>query len=497
MRCCKRVLSWLRLPMVENKGWSLLELWVIHSSNESPSPARSLQVWHIFLIISVSDVSELVEASSPDSTCALAELPHLLECPWTPWASRPRTMKSSISEVSTTCCWCWVEACGLGLWHQWHHRWLRHSLGLGVSPFHGSRGLICQRHCYAQMFRLLNFQFDELHQTTMLDFLRRAVMACHPGNPHLIVFPEFDERFATVSWTELTCHQRQFFQSHRLEHHLGWILPAWELGSSSGGCWGRPWLSTEVTRKTLSRFGLWVPFESAASLLIRSMVTPWLWGITSLTLKVSMIWLGLITAESATLLISIKNKPFGVSSKGTAPFSMGLRISYLSASNVHLSARRREFDTKNGVAPGTMAICNKRLPNGTTSEWVASRVPWFPNLKVMLHLARCSLLRIWGSKPAIRSATCWLPMTVLVAPLSRTPHVPLEQAVAAYTNDWSVISEEASRSIGRTLSGDGSFLTFVDDNTCEKHLWGSFAKLESSTKVSLGLIFYDSPFQFH
>ena len=90
-------------------------------------------------------------------------------------------------------------------------------------------------------------------------------------------------------------------------------------------------------------------------------------------------------------------------------------------SRLHLRARSSELDTRNGVPPGTTAICRRRLPRGTTKAEVASKVPWLPKQKVILQLHRFSWLRMLGSKWSMSSFTFWLPTTVFVAPVSNTP----------------------------------------------------------------------------
>ena len=131
-------------------------------------------------------------------------------------------------------------------------------------------------------------------------------------------------------------------------------------------------------------------------------------------------------AMGATLkssLVSTRYNPLADNFKGTLVWCRGRRSWFWLVSIMAPNARRRVFDTRKGVAPSTTAIFSFMPARGTTIACAALRVPWLPKRNVISHDVLWTCCLTSGSKFLRKLETWWLPITVLVAPVSKIPHV--------------------------------------------------------------------------
>ena len=177
---------------------------------------------------------------------------------------------------------------------------------------------------------------------------------------------------------------------------------------------------------------------------------------------------------SAAWIMSFKStrkSPLSVNWSGTGFLNHGLDSLWLWQSMLAWSARIMVLLIKNGVLPGTIATLRWKSPTGTTNAWELVNVPWFPNLKVISHEHRYNFWRVLGCRPWIKSDTCSLPMTVLVAPRSSTPR---ELCVAKSTAaDRLIVSEIPGFSVLE--------LTVVPD----RRFWSRLASTDPNSVLSL------------
>ena len=131
-------------------------------------------------------------------------------------------------------------------------------------------------------------------------------------------------------------------------------------------------------------------------------------------------------ADLTSWLTSRRNKPLDVNVKPTGTCSMGLVKVLVSQLIWAFSARISVLLMRNGVPPGTTAIFHIRFPKGNTMACWLVNVAWFPNLNVMLQLVLLRPRLVDASRLWINSGKQSLPITVLEAPKSSTPHGPWE-----------------------------------------------------------------------
>ena len=190
---------------------------------------------------------------------------------------------------------------------------------------------------------------------------------------------------------------------------------------------------------------------------------------------------------------SMRNKPRDESCIGNSFCKYLDQIVWVSTSILAFRALNKVFDTKKGVFPGTTAIFKRNPWMGTTRACWLCNVPWFPNLNVTWHGTRISCFWISGWSPAISSLTCWLPITVLVAPRSTTPNVPWvakhvnpSESSGAFIRDRSFLRD--SMFITELVETNGFCLAFkhdcnfgyVEPDSCQdiKHM-----EVQGSSKV--------------
>ena len=164
-------------------------------------------------------------------------------------------------------------------------------------------------------------------------------------------------------------------------------------------------------------------------------------------------WLDGALEISSRQFMSKRYNPLLDSNRGILAWCLFRTSSFFSVAIMAPSARMRVFDMRNGVAPVTTATFKSIPHTGTTIAWVDFKVPWFPKRNTMSH----EHLRIWDFTSGLRFckklATCWLPMTVFVAPVSRMPHV---SCVEKQTSAWDLSSTGVGLSEFRTFAQDVS-----------------------------------------
>ena len=131
-------------------------------------------------------------------------------------------------------------------------------------------------------------------------------------------------------------------------------------------------------------------------------------------------------------LISNINNPRGLNLSLMGYRKQGLCISWVLVFTIAFRALISVFEIKNGVLPGTMAMCKFTGPHGTTKAWRASNVLRFPKRNVTSHELRYTLFFTSGCKAFNSSPMSWLPITVFVAPLSRTPSAFMDRSCAIH-----------------------------------------------------------------
>ena len=144
-----------------------------------------------------------------------------------------------------------------------------------------------------------------------------------------------------------------------------------------------------------------------------------------------------------------KTKPRGLSLRGMGYWKQWLCSFWLWVSTMALSALISVLEIKNGVLPGTIATCKLTGPMGMTNACWASKVLRFPKRNVTSHLLRKTLFLTSGCNALMRSPTNWLPITVLVAPLSRTPSAFMDRSCATQA----VSSDDGVSSLGAITFG--------------------------------------------
>ena len=138
----------------------------------------------------------------------------------------------------------------------------------------------------------------------------------------------------------------------------------------------------------------------------------------------------------ARSLISIKNSPLEDNWSGKLwPIAFASRI-WFWVSITAPKVLKRVLDSKKGVAPGTTAIFNLQPWMGTTNAYSLCKRPWLPNRNVRLQAQREILDWRSGLRFLMRSATNWLPITVLVAPKSTIPWLPWDAKYTACGEEW-------------------------------------------------------------
>ena len=93
------------------------------------------------------------------------------------------------------------------------------------------------------------------------------------------------------------------------------------------------------------------------------------------------------------------------------------------------------LEINKGVFPGMTSTRIQVVPAyGSRRACFAFKVPSLPNLKVTFELDFLTLARQLASSPFKISGTRWLPTTVRLAPVSRTPSVPVVAIKATSSN---------------------------------------------------------------
>ena len=139
---------------------------------------------------------------------------------------------------------------------------------------------------------------------------------------------------------------------------------------------------------------------------------------------------GTQTDALTSSLMSSKNKPRGLNFNEMGSLKHGLYNSRVWVFTIAFRALISVLEIKNGVLPGTMAMWRFTGPIGITIACRASSVLRFPKRKVTSQWLRYTLFFTSGCKALRRLPTSWLPITVFVAPLSRTPSALVDNSLA-------------------------------------------------------------------